>query len=113
MKYVVFYASAENVAAKAPAHFAAHCAHWARFVEAGQLELIGTFADPQADGSMAVFATREAAEAFVKDDPFVLNDVVASWRILAWNEALTRDAGAGDREAAGGTARRSGPQPRR
>lgn len=90
MKYVVFYESAEDVAAKAPAHFAAHCAHWTRFVEAGELELIGTFADPQADGSMAVFRSRAAAEAFVKDDPFVLGGVVASWRILDWNEALTR-----------------------
>ena len=90
MKYVVFYESAEDVAAKAPVHFAAHCAHWARFVEAGELELIGTFADPQADGSMAVFRSRAAAEAFVRDDPFVLGGVVASWRILDWNEALTR-----------------------
>lgn len=94
MKYVVFYESADDVAAKAPVHFAAHCAHWAKFVESGELELIGTFADPQADGSMAVFKTREAAEEFVKGDPFVLNGVVSSWRILGWNEALTRGSDA-------------------
>lgn len=92
MKYVVFYESAENLAAKAPAHIAAHVAYWDRFLKTGELELIGTFADAQADGAMSVFRTRQAAEAFVKDDPFVVNGVVASWRILEWNEALTRDA---------------------
>jgi uncharacterized protein YciI len=89
MKYVVFYESADDVAAKAPAHFAAHRAHWGSFVEKGELAMIGTFADAQQDGSMAVFTTRESAEAFVKDDPFVLNGVVKSWRILEWNEVLT------------------------
>jgi uncharacterized protein YciI len=37
---------------------------------------------------MAVFRTREAAEEFVKDDPFVLNGVVRDWRLLEWNEVL-------------------------
>ncbi len=37
---------------------------------------------------MAVFRTREAAEAFVDDDPFVKNGVVASFE----NQGLERDA---------------------
>ena len=93
MKYVVFYESADDVAEKAPAHFAAHCARWAEYAERGELELIGTFADPQKDGTMAVFTTRSAAEEFVEGDPFVLHGVVRSWRILEWNEALTRSEG--------------------
>jgi hypothetical protein len=36
-------------------------------------------------------ATRESAEEFVKADPFVLQGVVRNWRILDWNEALSRD----------------------
>jgi uncharacterized protein YciI len=52
--------------------------------------MIGTFADPQRDGSMAIFTTREAAEDFVTGDPFVLNGVVKSWRILEWNEAIAK-----------------------
>jgi uncharacterized protein YciI len=89
MKHVLFYESSDDVAAKAPAHFAAHRAHWAAFVERGDLVMIGTFADAQRDGSMAIFRTREAAEAFVEADPFVLNGVVEAWRILGWNEVLT------------------------
>lgn len=89
MKYVVFYESSDDVAAKAPQHFAAHRAHWAGFVDRGDLVMIGTFENAQDDGSMAVFRTREAAEAFVEADPFVLNGVVKSWRIVGWNEVLT------------------------
>ena len=48
--------------------------------------MIGTFDDPMLNGSMCVVPTREDAEAFVKDDPFVLNGVVRSWSLLEWNE---------------------------
>jgi predicted enzyme related to lactoylglutathione lyase len=48
-----------------------------------------TFGNPQDEGSMAVFKTREAAEEFVAGDPFVLNGVVRGWQIREWNEALT------------------------
>jgi uncharacterized protein len=37
---------------------------------------------------MAVFRTREAAEEFVKDDPFLKNGVVASYQIKDWDESL-------------------------
>jgi uncharacterized protein YciI len=50
--------------------------------------MIGTFANPQEDGSMAIFTTRDAAEEFAQGDPFVLNGVVRSWHIGAWNEVL-------------------------
>jgi uncharacterized protein YciI len=88
MKYVVFYESADDLAAKAPAHFAAHAARYQEFVERGELLMIGPFANPQEEGSMAVFTTRAAAEDFVAGDPFVLHGVVRSWCIREWNEAL-------------------------
>jgi hypothetical protein len=89
VKYVLFYESADDVASKAPAHFANHSARLKEFHDRGQLLMVGTFADAQRDGSMSVFTTREAAEEFAKGDPFVLNGVVKSWRVLDWNEALT------------------------
>jgi hypothetical protein len=91
VKYVVFYESAEDVAAKAPAFFAEHVAHYQKFTADGSLLLIGTFADPQLDGSMAIFNTREAAEDFAGGDPFVRNGVVRNWTIKEWNEVLTRE----------------------
>jgi uncharacterized protein YciI len=83
------YESADDVASKAPLHFAAHRARWAEFAEQGDLIMIGTFANPQTEGSMAIFNTRESAEEFVAGDPFVLNAVVRSYVIREWNEALT------------------------
>jgi uncharacterized protein YciI len=37
---------------------------------------------------MAIFATREAAEDFVRGDPFVLNGVVRNWQLREWDEVL-------------------------
>jgi uncharacterized protein YciI len=50
--------------------------------------LIGPFGDPQSQGAMAVFSTREAAEEFARNDPFVVNGVVRSWEVREWDEAL-------------------------
>jgi uncharacterized protein len=87
-KYVLFYESAEDVMSKAPVHFEAHRARLDEFHGRGELLMVGTFADPQTQGSMSIFTTREAAEAFVEGDPFVLNGVVRGWEIREWNEVL-------------------------
>ncbi|HKS71225.1 MAG TPA: YciI family protein [Ktedonobacterales bacterium] len=86
-KYVLFYESAADVRTKAPLHFAAHRARWHEFQSRGVLLLIGPFANPE-EGAMGVFTTREAAEEFARDDPFVLGGVVRSWSIREWNEAI-------------------------
>jgi uncharacterized protein YciI len=72
----------------APQHFPAHQERLREFHARGELLMVGTFADPVADGSMAIFATREGAEEFVKEDPFVLQGVVSSWTLREWNEIL-------------------------
>ncbi len=89
MKYVLFYESADDVASKAPAHFPAHRKRLDEFHDRGVLLMVGTFANAQDDGSMAIFTTREAAEEFAKDDPFVLNGVVRSFQIREWNEIFS------------------------
>ncbi len=88
-KYVLLYESADDVAERAPVHFPAHSERLQEFHRNGTLLMVGAFGDPQNEGSMAIFATREAAEAFVAEDPFVLNGVVRSWQIREWHEALT------------------------
>jgi uncharacterized protein len=87
-RYVLLYSSADDVVSKAPAHFPAHRARLDEFHGRGVLLGVGTFGDPQSQGSMAIFTTREAAEEFVKGDPFVLNGVVRDWQIREWNEVL-------------------------
>ncbi len=87
MKYVLFYESADDVLAKAPAHFDAHTARGQDFHERGSLLMYGPFGNPQ-EGAMAVFTSREAAQDFAKGDPFVLNGVVRKWFVRAWDEAF-------------------------
>jgi uncharacterized protein len=62
-----------------------HLAYLQEFASSGDRLLIGTFADPVADGSMAVFRDRAAAERFTADAPFLIEGVVIGWRILDWD----------------------------
>jgi uncharacterized protein len=87
-KYVLLYQSADDLQSKAPAQFPAHLARVKEFHRRGTLLMVGTFGNPQEEGSMAIFTTREAAEEFAKGDPFVVNGVVRSWKVLDWNESL-------------------------
>ena len=98
MKAVVFYESAADVTDKAPLYFAAHRARWREFADRGELLMIGPFDNAQEDGAMGIFTTRQAAEEFVRGDPFVVHGVVRNWTIREWNEALVPDqrAEAGD-----------------
>jgi uncharacterized protein YciI len=88
MKYVLFYESGDDVATHAPPHFPAHSARLQEFHARGDLLMVGTFGDPQNEGSMSIFTSRKAAEEFAKDDPFVLNNVVRAWYVREWNEVL-------------------------
>ena len=85
---MLFYESADDVLSKAPAHFPAHKARLDDFHARGELLMVGTFGNPQEEGSMAIFRTRDAAEEFVREDPFVLNGVVRDWQIREWDEVL-------------------------
>ncbi len=49
----------------------------------GEVIGIGPFAD---GGNMAIFRSREAAEAFVKKDPFILEGVIKSYTIHDWKD---------------------------
>ncbi|WP_433360940.1 YciI family protein [Actinoplanes sp. CA-142083] len=83
---VVLYQTADDFAAKATALFPAHKARLDEFHASGDLLMVGTFDNIAKDGSMAVFASRAAAEKFVDGDPFLLNGVVRSHEIRDWNE---------------------------
>ena len=88
MKQVLLYQPVGDVLELAPLHFEAHNAWALEFHAAGTLLMYGTFGDSVNQGAMASFTTREAAEAFVADDPFVVNGVVARHEIRDWDEVL-------------------------
>lgn len=59
-----------------------------KYVEMGQVIGIGPFLDK---GNLGIFKTREAAEKFVKEDPFILEGLVKSFTIHEWNDELIPD----------------------
>ena len=87
MKYVVVYELAEGGMPIAIENFPAHHALNLEFRARGTLLMTGPFADPT-EGAMAIFTTREAAEEFVRGDPFVLEGAIGGWHIREWNEGL-------------------------
>jgi uncharacterized protein len=87
MKVVMLYEVLPEGMAKAPANIAAHRALLGEFHARGVLLMVGPFANP-AEGAMAIFTTREAAEEFIGKDPFVINNVVHKWSLREWNEVL-------------------------
>ena len=52
------------------------------FKARGEVIGIGPFADL---GNMGIFRTREAAEEFAKQDPFILEGLIKSFVIRDWN----------------------------
>jgi uncharacterized protein YciI len=87
VKYLLFYDLADDAMPLAQQHFPAHRDRLLQFAERGVLLMVGTFTDPPI-GAMAVFTSREAAEEFMADDPFVHHGVVGTHRIREWDEVL-------------------------
>lgn len=88
MKAVIFYEPGDTPIEKIMEAFPRHKALLDAFHQRGELLAVGAFADPKRDGSMGIFKNREFAEAFVKQDPFVLEGLVAKFTIKDWNESL-------------------------
>lgn len=61
-----------------------HRAYADEFAKSGGLWMIGTFANPATEGSMAIFRSRAAAERFVEGDPFILEGLVHEVTIREW-----------------------------
>ena len=55
------------------------------FIARGDVIGIGPFAD---SGNMGIFRTREAAEAFARQDPFILEGLIKSFVIRDWNDSM-------------------------
>ncbi|MDZ4777335.1 MAG: YciI-like protein [Alphaproteobacteria bacterium] len=58
-------------------------------VARGELVLGGALADP-ADQAVLLFKGEgpEAAEAFARADPYVTNDLVATWKVRPWTTVI-------------------------
>jgi uncharacterized protein YciI len=86
VKYALIYETAPDGMSRAAENFPAHRARYEAFHERGTLLMVGPFTDRS--GALSVFTTREAAEEFAREDPFVVNGVIGKWEIHEWNEVL-------------------------
>jgi len=87
MKIVSFYEMAPAALSQLKNHYPAHRARLEEFHARGVLLSAGPLGNPP-ESAMGVFTTREAAEEFIKGDPFVTNGLVSSWRLVEWNAAF-------------------------
>jgi uncharacterized protein YciI len=87
MHYLLFYEVEEGYVERRAPFRGQHLDLARQAYEKGDLILAGALADP-VDGAVLLFRIREAAEAFVKGDPYVLNGLVRSWRVRAWNTVV-------------------------
>jgi uncharacterized protein YciI len=88
MKYLLQYLPGEDFLPLAREHGPAHVARLREFAARGVLLMAGSLDDPPTGAALGVFTTREAAEEFARDDPFVRHGVVATWTVRPWNEVL-------------------------
>ncbi|MCY4392579.1 MAG: YciI-like protein [Chloroflexi bacterium] len=91
-RYVLLYDYVENVVEKRAPFRAGHLALANEYVERGDIEMAGAFADP-VDGAAFVFTVEDRArvQAFVAADPYVANGLVTSWRIKQWTVVVGGD----------------------
>ena len=87
MKVLLFYEVAADGLSKVNDHFAAHRVRLDEFHARGVLLMAGPYGAPPL-GALGVFTTRDAAEDFIKGDPFVLNGIVSRYTLHDWNEVL-------------------------
>ena len=93
MHFVLLYEIVDNFAEKRMPFRNEHLAKVRKAHADSQLVLAGAFADP-VDGALLIFRgpTRDAAEAFAKADPYVINRLVTKWRVREWTTVVGKDA---------------------
>ncbi len=86
MYYLLLYDVVENYVERRKPLREAHLECAKKAVARGELVMAGAFADP-VDGAALLFKAEDpsVAERFARNDPYVVNGLVASWRVRAWN----------------------------
>ena len=85
MKYVVLGVSSGASMDEIMAVYPRHKVLVDEFVDRGVVVGIGAFSDR---GNMGIFRTREAAEEFIRRDPYNLEGLVKDDTVREWNDSL-------------------------
>jgi len=86
-KFLIIYEATPDGLALAGQHLPGHIARLELFHGRGTLLMAGPVMDPSGR-AFGVFTSREAAEDFMREDPFLLHGVVARSTVVPWNEVL-------------------------
>ncbi|HEU5074871.1 MAG TPA: YciI family protein [Polyangiaceae bacterium] len=86
MKAVVIGIANEVSMEQIMAVFPRHEAVVDQFIARGDVIGIGPFSDRR--GSLSIFRSREAAQAFVEQDPFVSEGIIKSYEIREWADEM-------------------------
>jgi uncharacterized protein YciI len=85
MLYLLRYTQGPHAAERAAAVYPRHRAYVDRVAAGGDLVLIGSIRPAPGSGALSVFRSREAAEAFAAEDPFVLEGVAVPEPVQEWD----------------------------
>ena len=84
---VTKYKTFEEAESREPEALSAHIARSKQLHEKGVLLMGGVFLDDPGQGplsTMVVLTSREAAEEYIRDDPFTKKDMIAQHYIRKW-----------------------------
>ena len=87
--FLLFYEGAPDYLERRPEFRGAHLKHAWAAVERGELVLGGALADP-VDGAVLLFQGEDEAvvDDFARADPYVMNGLVARWRVREWTTVV-------------------------
>lgn len=93
MHYLLFYDYAPDYLERRKDFRAMHLkSAWAS-IERGELVMGGVLEDPVDTGVLLFKADgKEVVEAFAREDPYVVGNLVKSWRVRPWNTVVGKDA---------------------
>jgi uncharacterized protein len=83
VRHMLLYDYVEDILERRGPHREAHLAGIRAGREDGRILMAGPLGDPP-HGAAIVFADRDAAEAFARADPYVINGLVTDWRVELW-----------------------------
>ena len=88
--FLLFYEVVDDYLERRAEFRGAHLGLAAAAHERGELLLAGAYGDPP-QGAVLVFTGDDAsvAERFAQSDPYVVNGLIARWRVEPWTEVLT------------------------
>lgn len=84
--YALFYEGADNYVQRRAPHRDAHLALVRGAHARGDIVMAGALGDPPGE-ALLIFRGEgpQVAETFARQDPYVINGVVARWRVVPWH----------------------------